>query len=295
MCNHIKRYINYAIEQKFALPAFNIDNMAMLRAIVTAAEATNSPVIVMTSQKAIRNMGLNYVQSIIKTAINKATVPIFWHLDHSHSLELCKSVVDAGADSVMLDWSMRSLVENIKGTTELLKYAHNKGVLVEAEVGHIGGTEDEVTSQGVPVADFARVTDFFHRCPVDLLAAAVGSVHGYYKCKPQLHFDLIQKITGELCAPLVLHGSSGLPSQQIKKSIQLGVCKVNIGTEFKDANCSAVRQFLNSHQNCYNIGLAEKAGEVAAVSLLIKKIKLCGSQGKALPLDCSDALASCHC
>lgn len=190
---------------------------------------------------------------------------------------------------------MRSLAENIKGTTELLKYAHNKGVLVEAEIGHIGGTEDEVTSQGVPVADFARVTDFFHRCPVDLLAAAVGSVHGYYKCKPQLHFDLIQKITGELCAPLVLHGSSGLPSQQIKKSIQLGVCKVNIGTEFKDANCSAVRQFLNSHQNCYNIGLAEKAGEVAAVSLLIKKIKLCGSQGKALPLDCSDALASCHC
>lgn len=190
---------------------------------------------------------------------------------------------------------MRSLEENIKGTTELLKYAHSKGVLVEAEVGHIGGTEDEVTSKGVPVADFELVTDFFHRCPVDLLAVAVGSVHGYYKCKPQLHFDLIQKITGDLRAPMVLHGSSGLPGQQIKKSIQLGVCKVNIGTAFKNANCSAVRQFLNSHQNCYNIGLAEKAGEVAAVLLLVKKIKLCGSQGKAFPPHGSEALASCHC
>lgn len=168
----------------------------------------------------------------------------------------------------------------MRGTSDILGYAHQWGVAVEAEIGHVWGQEDDIATKEAPVSDIKDVSRFYKTCPVDLLAIAAGSVHGFYKCEPHLHFDLIEQVSKKLHVPLVLHGASGIPADQVKRAIACGICKVNIGTDVKDANVRAIRQFLVENPDCYNIRRVEKVGEGAMLKVLVDKIKMCGAHNR---------------
>ena len=272
-------YLQQAFREKFALPAFSIDNLSTVKSVVRGAELCRAPVILMVSESSFTFLGLEYIKSMVETVTSKATVPVFLHFDHGQVIKHAEMMVDAGADSVMIDWSLKPIDENITGTQKILDYAHHWGIAVEAEIGHVGGEEDGLKTNQVPISDMSVVSRFYKSCPVDLLAIAAGSVHGHYKTPPHLHFDLIKKVSEHLKVPLVLHGGSGIPVEQVKQAIKCGICKVNIGTELKEANVKAIRQYLIDHPDSFDMRTAETLGQKAMLDVVVAKIKMCGADG----------------
>ena len=208
------------------------------------------------------------------------TIPVALHLDHGSSYESCVKAIDNGFTSVMIDASKYPLEENINITKQVVLYAKDKNVTVEAEVGAVGGEEDGVADElaYAKIEDAVKLVDSTN---IDFLAPALGSVHGIYKGKPKLDFERMVKIHELIKLPLVLHGGSGIPDELIKKSISCGITKININTELQFAWSNAVRIFLNENDKVYDPRKIIKGGEIAMKEMIKEKIILFGSNNKA--------------
>lgn len=278
-----KEVLEKAKEEKYAVPHFNINNLEWTRFILEECEKEKSPVILGVSEGAKKYMvGFHTVTEMVKAMVEELqiTVPVVLHLDHGSSVASCKEAIDAGFTSVMIDASKYSVEENIQMTKEVVEYAHQKNVTVEAEIGHVGGEEDGVADE----LAYAKVEDAIRLAKetgIDSLAPALGSVHGIYKGEPKLDFQRMMEIKEKTNLPLVLHGGSGIPDELIKKSVTCGICKLNINTDLQIVWAKAVRSFLDENQSVYDPRKVIKAGEQAIKDKIDEKIHLLESNGKA--------------
>lgn len=279
----MKEMLKKAQEGKYAVGQFNINNLEWTQAILEVANETNSPVILGVSEGAAKYMGgFNTVASMVKGLIADmdVKVPVALHLDHGQSFANCKSAIDAGFTSVMIDGSHHSIDENIAMTKEVVEYASSKNASVEAEVGTVGGEEDGVIG-GVQYADPQECLRIVQEGKIDALAAALGSVHGEYAGDPVLGFDEMQEISDLTKAPLVLHGGSGIPEEQIKKSIERGHAKINVNTECQQAFTKATKEFFESGSTVYDPRKVLANGKQAIKDVVKSKMEEFGSLGKA--------------
>ncbi len=277
------KMLNKAKEEKYAVGQFNINNLEWTKTILLTAEEMNSPVILGVSEGAAKYMGgYKTVVGMVKGLLEdlKITVDVALHLDHGTSFESCKKAIDAGFTSVMIDGSHHPIDENIKVTKEVVEYAHARGVSVEAEVGTVGGQEDNIIGAGIIYADVKECVRITKEAKIDFLAPALGSVHGPYKGEPVLGFTEMEEIKQATKLPLVLHGGTGIPDEMIKKAISCGTAKINVNTECQLAFARELRKILAEDLNVYDprkfLGPASK-GITAAVK---EKISVFGSQGK---------------
>ncbi|MDQ0244894.1 fructose-bisphosphate aldolase class II [Bacillus fengqiuensis] len=276
--------LSKALEGKYAVGQFNMNNLEWTQAILAAAEEEKSPVILGVSEGAARHMsGFNTVVSIVKGLMQdmNITVPVAIHLDHGSSFEKCKEAIDAGFTSVMIDASHHPFEENIETTKKVVEYAHSKGVSVEAELGVVGGQEDDVVADGVIYADPKECEELVKATGIDCLAPALGSVHGPYKGEPNLGFKEMEEVRDLTGVPLVLHGGTGIPTKDIERAISLGTSKINVNTENQIAFTKAVREILNSDQEVYDPRKFIGPGREAIKQTVAGKMREFGSSNKA--------------
>ena len=272
-----------AEQGKYAVGAFNANNLEIVQAIVQAAELENSPVIMQASQGAINYAGLEYITALVKIAAYNTRVPVALHLDHGTDFDQVVKCIRSGFTSVMYDGSKLPLDDNIDYTKRVLAMARPIGVSVEAELGKIGGTEDQVqvSEKEAMYTDPEEARYFVEQTGVESLAIAIGTAHGQYKGEPKLDFDRLTEIKKRVKIPLVLHGSSGVPDESVRKAIELGICKVNIDTNIREIFVGVMRDVL-----------AKDAGEIdprkvlgpareAATEIIRQKIRVFGSSGQA--------------
>lgn len=271
-----KEMLLKAKEEHYAVPHFNINNLEWTKYILEKCNELNIPVILGVSEGAAKYMGgFDVIAGMVKGLIKdlNITIPVCLHVDHGSSLETCVKAIDAGFTSVMIDASRHELEENIRITKEVVDYAHERGVTVEAEVGHIGGTEDNITSS-ITNATLEDCQKLWEATGIDSLAPALGSVHGFYKGEPNLDFDTMKTINEALPIPLVLHGGSGIPDYQIDKAISCGISKINVNTELQDTWSKAVREFLNNNPKAYDPRKVIGSGEAVIKEKIEEKVRL---------------------
>lgn len=276
-----------AFNMQYAVGAFNTANLEVTQAIVQGAQAQQSPVIVQTSEGAISYAGLRHIVAIIQSVVQEATVPVVMHLDHGRDPVLVKQCIDAGYGSVMMDASKLPLMDNIRATKEIVDYAHERGVWVEAELGAILGAEGLKELQGGQTPDSmltdpAQAKQFVEETGVDALAVSVGTIHGAFSGQEYIRFELLhelERILPEM--PLVVHGASGIADVHLKEVAASNVCKINVDTELRIAIEAAIKQyFTTSHEKTDYRDILGPARE-AAQHVVEQKIALFGSSGKA--------------
>lgn len=272
--------LNDAKKNKYAVAHFNINNLEWTRFILEECEELKVPVILGVSEGAARYMGgFKTVSNLVKDLIEylKIDIPVALHLDHGSSVEMCVKAIDAGFTSVMIDASMYDLDDNIRLTKEVVTYAKPRNVSVEAEVGHVGGSEDGKVS-GILYAEVNDCVRFCQETGIDCLAPALGSVHGPYHGDPVLAFDRMEEIKEKCDIPLVLHGGSGIYDEQIRQAISCGICKLNINTELQQAWATAVRKNLENDKEVYDPRKIIKAGEISIKQAIKEKVTLLGTR-----------------
>ena len=279
----MKEMLIKAKAEGYAVGQFNLNNLEFTQAILQAAEAEKSPVILGVSEGAARYMsGFKTVVKMVEGLMEdlNVTVPVAIHLDHGSSFEKCKEAIDAGFTSVMIDASHHSFEENVEITSKVVEYAHSKGVSVEAELGTVGGQEDDV-SGSIIYANPAECKELVERTGIDCLAPALGSVHGPYKGEPKLGYKEMEEIGQATGLPLVLHGGTGIPTHDIQKSVSLGTAKINVNTENQIASAKAVRETLAAKPNEYDPRKYLGPARDAIKETVIGKMREFGSSNKA--------------
>lgn len=282
-----KEMLNKAAKEQYAVAQININNLEWTKAVLETAEELKSPVILGVSEGANKYMaGYETVAAMVR-AMDKAmgiTVPVALHLDHG-SYEGAKKCIEAGYTSVMFDGSHFPLEENLEKTKEIVRYAHEKGISVEAEVGTIGGEEDGVVGMGeiADPAECKRLADLH----IDFLAAGIGNIHGVYPANWKgLDFDALRRIKAETGAmPLVLHGGTGIPKEMILEAISLGVAKINVNTECQLSFAQATREYIEAGKDQQGKGFDPRKllapGANAIKATVKEKLEMFGSVGKA--------------
>jgi len=269
-----------AKKEKYAVPHLNINDLEWAKYILEKCNELNIPVILGVSEGAAKYMGgYHAVAGMVKGLMEDLNIqiPVCLHVDHGSSKEACIKAIDAGFTSVMIDASRYPLAENIKMTKEVVDYAHARGVSVEAEVGHIGGTEDNITSSATN-ATLEDCLTLYENTKIDALAPALGSVHGFYKGEPNLDFATMKIINENLPIPLVLHGGTGIPEDKIKKAISCGISKININTDLQSVWSKAVRKFLEENQEVYDPRKIIGSGEQAIKTRIEQLVTLFGTK-----------------
>ena len=280
---NMKDMLNKAKDGHYAVGQFNINNLEWTQAILEVAQENNSPVILGVSEGAAKYMGgFNTVVQMVKGLMidKQINVAVAIHLDHGSSYENCQAAIDAGFTSVMIDGSHHPIAENIALTKKVVAYAHDRDVSVEAEVGIVGGQEDNVVAQGVIYADPDECLRLSKEANLDCLAPALGSVHGEYKGEPKLGFAEMENIAKLIALPLVLHGGSGIPDFQILEAIKCGTCKINVNTECQQAFTKEVRYILNNDVKVYDPRKYLGPGKEAIKKVVLEKMTLFGSIDK---------------
>lgn len=277
------RLLKAAAAGGYAVGAFNCNNMELVQAIITAAEAENAPVILQASQGAIKYAGLAYISTLARTAVAGTSVPVALHLDHGTSFEQALRCITAGFSSVMIDGSRLPFAENVALTQRVVDVAHVLGVSVEAELGKIGGTEDDVSVSEAEAffTDPDEAGRFVSETGVDSLAVAVGTAHGRYRGKPRLDFERLSLIASRVNIPLVLHGSSGVPPEAIREAIRRGICKVNIDTDIREGFTNAMRRVLEADSDEIDPRKVLGPAREEATAVIREKIRIFGSANKA--------------
>jgi len=249
-----KKMLAEAKKNNCAVLHFNINNLEWTKYILEECERLGVDVILGVSEGAIKYMGgYNTVAMLVKGLIKDMNIKIgvCLHLDHGSTVESCKKAIDAGFTSVMIDASKYKIDENIKYTKQVVDYAHVKGVTTEAEIGLIGGSEDDINND-IFLARLDECIKLYESTNIDSLAPAVGSVHGLYKEEANLNFSLIKEIADHLPIPLVLHGATGIEVEKIKKAIACGICKININTELQVVWSKEIRKFIKENELVYD-------------------------------------------
>ena len=305
-----KKMFKVAYDDGFAVGAFNVNNMEILQAIAEACQEENAPLILQISKGARSYANITYLKALIGAALETSTIPIAMHLDHGDTFDLCKQCVDDGFTSVMIDASHDPFDENIKKTSDVVEYAHKHGVTVEAELGQLGGIEEEVVGVDLDdvhkhLTDPAEVEEFVKRSHCDSLAIACGTSHGAYKFKtePKLAFDVIEEVGKRLPGfPLVMHGSSsvpqylvelinkfggnmpntmGVPEDAIAKAAKMAVCKVNIDTDLRLALTAKIREVFAKNPAEFDPRKYLGPGRAEIKEMVKKKLHVLGCAGKA--------------
>jgi fructose-bisphosphate aldolase class II len=271
-----------ANREGYAVGAFNANNMEIIQAIIEAAEKENSPVIMQASQGAIKYAGLEFITGMVKIAARATRIPVALHLDHGTDFDQVVRCIRSGFSSVMYDGSKLPLEQNIAITNKVLEITRPIGVSVEAELGKIGGTEDDVhvSDREAMYTDPEEARYFVENTGVESLAIAIGTAHGQYHGDPKLDFVRLKKIKDLVKIPIVLHGSSGVSDESVRKAISLGVCKVNIDTNIREAFVGEMRRIME--ENPQEIDPRKLLGPArdAVVAIIREKIRVFGSSGK---------------
>lgn len=275
-----------AQSEGYAVPAFNFENMEMALTIVRACEEMNSPVILQTTTSTIKFAGDKMYAAIGRAAAESVRVPVAVHLDHGASFDVAASAIDAGYTSVMIDGSALDLDGNVAVTKKTVDLAHASEIPVEAELGRVGGKEDDVCSDEDVYTSPSMALDFVKRTGCDSLAVAIGTAHGVYKTKPVLDVGRLSEIRSMLkdngCdIPLVLHGASGLTEDDVRSCIKEGICKVNFATELRMAFTDGIRQALTEDSKVYDPKKYNAIGMKSLHEAVVARILVCLSDGKA--------------
>lgn len=280
--NNSNEMLIKALKNKYAVAQFNINNLEWTKYILEECEKNKAPVILGVSEGAIKYMGgYNVVSNIVKSLIKdlNITIPVVLHLDHGSSIESCKKAIDAGFTSVMIDASKYELSKNIEIVKEVVNYAKRFNVSVEAEVGHIGGDEDGIANE-IYFAKTEECSRLVKETHIDTLAPALGSVHGLYKGKPNLNYTRMKEISEKLNIPLVLHGGTGIPDEDILKAIENGINKININTELQLAWNKGVRKYIKENEDVYDPRKIISAGESNIKKCIEDKLHLLRSSNR---------------
>ncbi|HJA13137.1 MAG TPA: class II fructose-1,6-bisphosphate aldolase [Candidatus Mediterraneibacter merdipullorum] len=271
-----------AQEGHYAVGAFNVENMEMVMAVIKAAEEMNAPVIMQTTPSTIRYAGLDYYLAMVRTAAERASVPVAMHLDHGNSFELAMQALRTGYTSIMIDGSHESFEENIALTRRVVDACAPSAISVEAELGKVGGKEDDLeAADDSPFTDPKQAQEFAERTQVNSLAVAIGTAHGFYKGVPKLDFDRLSAIRELVSIPLILHGASGVPDDAVRESITRGICKVNFATELRAAFSNGVKEYLAANPDAYDPKKYNAVGMERVTALVKQKIDVCGSENRA--------------
>ena len=309
-----------AYDGGYAIGAFNVNNMEIVQGITEAAKEVNAPLILQVSKGARAYANHTYLMKLVEAAVIETGLPICLHLDHGDSFETCKSCIDGGFTSVMIDASSKPFAENIEITKKVVEYAHDHGVVVEAELGSLAGVEDEVnvSAEDSSYTRPEEVEEFVTKTGCDSLAIAIGTSHGAYKFKPEqctlneegilvppaLRFDILEDVSRRLPGfPIVLHGSSsvpqnfvklinenggnmpnavGVPEEQLRKAASMSVCKINIDSDLRLAMTGTIREYFNEHPDHFDPRQYLKPARSAIKEMVKHKlINVLGCDGKA--------------
>ena len=305
-----KEMFEKAYKGGYAIGAFNVNNMEIIQGITGAAADLKAPVILQVSKGARAYANRTYLMKLVEAAVIDTGLPICLHLDHGDTFELCKSCIDDGFTSVMIDASSKPFAENIALTRQVVEYAHDHGVVVEAELGTLAGIEDEVnvSAEDSSYTRPEEVQEFVEKTGCDSLAIAIGTSHGAYKfkpgTKPQLRFDVLEEVEKKLPGfPIVLHGSSsvpqefvekinkfggnmpgaiGVPEDQLRKAASMSVCKINIDSDLRLAMTASIREYLAEHPDHFDPRQYLKPARQAIHDMVAHKIvDVLGCDGKA--------------
>lgn len=281
----VAQLMKKADAEKYAVGAFNANNMEIIQAIIEAAEEVKAPVILQASQGAIKYAGIDFISGMVKIAAEKASVPVALHLDHGNSFAQNMLCVRYGFSSVMFDGSALALEENIRVTNKVIEVAHAVGVSVEGELGKIGGTEDDISvnekDARYTVPEEAQY--FVEKTKVDLLAVAIGTAHGPYKGgSPKLDLDRLTEIKALLPAtPIVLHGASGVSDESVRDCIARGIRKINIDTDLRQAFVWKMRDIMSANPKEIDPRKILGPAKEALKEVVKTKMQLFGCAGKA--------------
>ncbi len=314
-----KKMFEQAYKNGYAVGAFNVNNMEIVQGITEACKEVNAPVILQVSKGARAYANHTYLVKLVEAAVKECPeIPIALHLDHGPDFETCKSCIDGGFTSVMIDGSSHSFLENIELTKKVVDYAHERGVVVEGELGTLAGIEDEVSHENGSYTRPEEVEEFVTKTGVDSLAIAIGTSHGAYKFKPEqctvnekgilippaLRFDILEEVSKRLPNfPIVLHGSSsvpqeyvkivnefggkmpnaiGVPEEQLREASKLAVCKINIDSDIRLAMTASVRKFLVEHPDKFDPREYLKPARTTIKEIVTHKlVNVLGCAGKA--------------
>ena len=305
-----KEMFEKAYKGGYAIGAFNVNNMEIIQGITGAAAKLKAPVILQVSKGARSYANRTYLMKLVEAAVIETGLPICLHLDHGDSFEICKSCIDDGFTSVMIDASSKPFAENIALTRQVVEYAHDRGVVVEAELGTLAGIEDEVnvSAEDSSYTRPEEVEEFVSKTGCDSRAIAIGTSHGAYKfkpgTKPQLRFDVLEEVEKKLPGfPIVLHGSSsvpqefvekinkfggnmpgaiGVPEDQLRKAASMAVCKINIDSDLRLAMTASIREYLTMHPDHFDPRQYLKPARQAIEDMVSHKIvDVLGCEGKA--------------
>lgn len=299
-----------AYEGGYAIGAFNVNNMEIVQGITEAAKEVNAPLILQVSSGARKYANHTYLMKLVEAAIIETGLPICLHLDHGDTFELCKSCIDGGFSSVMIDGSHHSFQDNIALAKKVVDYAHPRGVVVEAELGRLAGVEDavNVSAEDSSYTDPAEVEEFVTKTGVDSLAIAIGTSHGAFKFKPgttpKLRFDILEEVEKRLPNfPIVLHGASsvipayvdmvnnnggkmpdaiGIPEDMLRQAAKMAVCKINIDSDLRLAMTGTIRKYFAEHPDHFDPRQYLKPAREAIKDLVKNKlVNVLGCDGKA--------------
>lgn len=277
-----KELLLKAQKSHYAVGAFNVENMEMIQAVVAAAEELNAPVIMQTTPSTLKYADADYFYANVKIAAQKAKVPVVMHLDHGNSFELAMKAYRVGYSSIMIDGSHEIFDENIRLTKSVVDVCHASGIPVEAELGKVGGKEDNLEGgEGNSYTVPAEAVEFVNATGVDSLAVAIGTAHGVYKGIPQLDVERLSEICEVVSIPLVLHGTSGVPDEIVKDCVRRGICKVNYATGLRMAFTKGIKGCMEKNPDIFDPKKYNSAGREEVKQYVMSKIKICGSADKA--------------
>ena len=277
-----REMLKKAQREGYAVPAFNIHNLETLQVVVDTANEMRSPVILAGTPSTIVYAEGENIVALAKVAAKKYDIPIAIHLDHFEDKEAIKHYVDIGFKSAMIDASHESYEDNINVVKEVVEYAHRYDTTVEAELGRLGGREDDlvVDEKDAMYTNPEQARDFVEKTGIDSLAVAIGTAHGLYKGEPKLDFDRLKEIREAVDVPLVLHGASDVPDELVKKAISLGICKVNVATDLKIPFSDAVKEYFIENPDANDPRKYMTPGKAAMKKIVEHKIRVCGSENR---------------
>ena len=275
-----KEILENAKNNNYAVCAFNAENLEMVQAIIWGAEEMNSPVIIQTTPSTVKYSDCAYFHAIVRTAAENSRIPAALHLDHGTGFDLVCKAIKSGYSSVMIDGSQKSFEENINITKKVVEFAYGLNIPVEAELGKVGGKEDDFISDGEIYTNPGDAIEFVRQTGIDSLAIAIGTAHGLYKIQPKLDLDRLSEIKTIIDIPLVLHGATGLSDETIKECVKRGINKINFATELRQIYTNAVRENLNSDENIIDVKIYSGYARDCVKELVKEKIRLSGSAGK---------------
>ena len=271
-----------AQKNHYAVGAFNVENMEMVMAVLAAAEQQNSPVIMQTTPGTVKYAGFDFYFANVRTAAERTKIPVVMHLDHGNSFAMAMQAFRAGYTSIMIDGSKLPFEKNIALTKSVVDVCNASNIPVEGELGKVGGKEDDLENDDDnPYTNPQEAKIFVERTGVDSLAIGIGTAHGVYKGIPKVNMEVLSAVRQVVDVPLVMHGTSGVPDEQVRDAVSRGICKVNYATDLRIAFTNGVKAFMNENPNAFDPKKYSALGMKEVTAYVAQKMQVVGSVGKA--------------